>query len=207
MNFVLMRTLFVYNHPYDGSFCNALLCAALNGVSRCGGESDIINLDKEGFDPVMSSSDLKAFVTARKEPGKALMMLDKKVIDYKARLEKANHLVFIFPVWWMLMPALTKGFIDKVIFPSVAYEYGAKGQMLCRLWNLKRVTVVTTMGGPAQVYDTLMGNAVWRALSHGTFEAIGVEHCKWLNFDYVSGVSPERRSEWLQQVEDYFALL
>ena len=202
-----MRTLFVFNHPYDGSFCNALLDAALNGVTRSGSESDIIHLDKDGFNPVMSSSDLKAFVTARNEPKKALMVLDKKVIEYKIRLEKAQHLVFIFPVWWMLMPALTKGFIDKVIFPSVAYDYGSKGQMVSRLWNLKRVTIISTMGGSAQVYDTLMGNAVWRALSQGTFEAIGVEHCKWMNFDRVSTVAPEQRCEWLQQVEDYFAAL
>ncbi|MBR6649345.1 MAG: NAD(P)H-dependent oxidoreductase [Bacteroidaceae bacterium] len=200
-----MRTLFIFNHPYDGSFCNALLDASLNGVSASGGESDIIHLDKDGFNPIMSSSDLKAFVTARKEPERALKMLDKQVLDYKLRLERAHHLVFIFPVWWMLMPALTKGFIDKVIFPAVAYEYGSKGQLVSRLHNLKRVTVITTMASSSAVYETIMGNAVWRALSHGTFEIIGVELCKWINFDKVSSVSPEKRCEWLQQVEDYFA--
>ena len=105
------------------------------------------------------------------------------------------------------MPALTKGFIDKVIFPSIAYNYGPKGQLVSRLLNLKRVTVITTMGGSAAVYETLMGNAVWRALSSGTFEAIGIEHCKWMNFDSINRVSVERRCQWLQQTEEYFANL
>ena len=200
-----MRTLFVFNHPYDGSFCNALLDAALLGVQRSNGESDLIHLDKDGFNPVMSSSDLKAFSLARTSPAMSYLMLDKKVIDYKARLEKANHLVFIFPVWWMLMPALTKGFIDKVIFPLVAFSYTDSGEMRSRLWNLRRVTVITTMGGGASVYETLMGNALWKAMLHGTFEVIGIDNCKWINFDKVGQVSVEKRSEWLKEVEDYFA--
>lgn len=200
-----MRTLFVFNHPYDGSFCNALLDAALNGVSRCGSESDIIHLDKDGFNPAMSSNDLRAFRLARNNPDGVLMMLDNKVIDYKIRLEKAQHLVFIFPIWWMLMPALTKGFIDKVIFPGVAYGYTPKGDMRSRLWNLKRVTVITTMASSADYYATLIGDAVWKALFNGTFTAIGVNNCRWMNFDKINEVSRDKRSSWLSEVEDYFA--
>ena len=92
-----MKTLFVFNHPYDGSFCNALLDAALNGVTRSDGESDIIHLDKEGFNPVMSSNDLLAFRTARTDPKKALSMLDKKILDYKNRLEWPSTLFLSSP--------------------------------------------------------------------------------------------------------------
>ncbi|MBQ8449925.1 MAG: NAD(P)H-dependent oxidoreductase [Bacteroidaceae bacterium] len=202
-----MRTLFIINHPYDGSFCNALLDAAVNGVTRSDGESDIIHLDKEGFNPVMSSNDLLAFRTARTDPARALSMLDKKVLDYKSRLEWAEHLVFIFPVWWMVMPSLTKGFIEKVIFPGVAYGYTQKGEMHSRLANLSRVTVITTMATPAEVYGTLMGDAVWRAIKNGTFAAIGVDNCHWMNFDRILDVSRDKRVEWLRDVEEYFAAL
>lgn len=199
-----MRTLIVFNHPYEGSFCNAILDATILGLQAKNEEIDIIHLDKDDFNPVMSNSDLKAFVLAGKEPEKALMMLDKKVLDYKARLEKADHLVFIFPVWWMLMPALTKGFIDKVIFPGVAYKYTEKGEMKTRLWNLKRITVITTMATPLNVYEEFMGNALWKALLHGTFEAIGIDNCKWINFGRVKEVTTEQRKLWLESVEKYF---
>lgn len=200
-----MRTLIIFNHPYEGSFCNAILDATILGLQQKNDEVDLIHLEKEEFNPTMSSNDLKAFSIAKKEPEKALMMLDKKVLEYKARLEKADHLVFIFPIWWMLMPALTKGFIDKVIFPAVAYNYNNNGDMMSRLWNLKRITVVTTMASPGSVYETLMGNAVWKALLHGTFEAIGISNCKWLNFGRVKEVSTEQRKQWLENIENYFA--
>lgn len=198
-----MRTLIIFNHPYEGSFCNAILDAAILGLQEAGQEVDLIHLDKDGFNPVMSSTELKAFVLAREEPERALMMLDAKVLDYKARLEKADHLLFIFPVWWMLMPALTKGFIDKVIFPAVAYNYGDKGQMLSRLWNLRRVTVITTMATHADVYAGEFGNAVWKVIEQGTFGAIGIEHCRWMNFAGINSVSRDKRGEWLRQVREY----
>lgn len=200
-----MRTLIIFNHPYEGSFCNAILDASILGLQQKNDEVDLIHLDKEDFNPTMSSNDLRAFSLAKEEPEKALMMLDKKVLEYKARLEKADHLVLIFPIWWMLMPALTKGFIDKVIFPAIAYSYNNKGGMVSRLWNLKRVTVITTMNSPANVYETVMGNAVWRALLHGTFEAIGITDCKWINFSRVKEVTTEQRRQWLENIENYFA--
>ena len=48
-NNIFMRTLFIFNHPYDGSFCNALLDAAVNGVKRSDGECDIIHLDNNRY--------------------------------------------------------------------------------------------------------------------------------------------------------------
>lgn len=199
-----MRTLIVFNHPYDGSFCNAVLMAAKRGAEQRG-HCDVINLDKDNFNPVMSAHDLQAFVLARREPEKALAMLDKQVLAYKALLEEAEHLAFIFPVWWMLMPALTKGFIDKVVFPLVAYDYGPDGAMRSRLKELKRVTVITTMNTPADVYESRYGNALSMALFRGTFETIGIKNSHWISFNMVAQARPEQREHWLDRVEDYFS--
>lgn len=199
-----MRSLIVFNHPYDGSFCNALLVAAKRGAEKCG-VCEVINLDKDGFNPVMSSRDLHAFVLARRAPEKALALLDSQVVAYKKELEEAEHLAFLFPVWWSLMPALTKGFIDRVIFPLVAYDYDADGAMHSRLGRLKRVTVITTMNTPSDVYENRLGNALSKALFQGTFEAIGVKNCHWISFNMVSHVEPQVRERWLDRVEEYFS--
>lgn len=100
-----MRTLIVFNHPYEGSYCNALLQSVINGLKKAQHEVDVIYLDKEDFNPVMTAADLKAF--RDKQP------IDPKVLEYKQRLEKADSLVFIFPIWWELMPALTKGLLTR----------------------------------------------------------------------------------------------
>ena len=59
-----MKTLIVYNHPHEGSFCSAIRDSVKEGLHKGGHECKIINLDKDGFDPVMREKDLKAFVQA-----------------------------------------------------------------------------------------------------------------------------------------------
>ena len=117
-----MKTLIVFNHPHEGSYCTSILHAAEKGLKAGGHPCRIINLDKDGFDPVMRSKDLKAFAMAGKDMDDALLEVDPLVMKYKENLEWAEHLVMIFPIWWMTSPAMTKGFIDKVIFPAVAYN-------------------------------------------------------------------------------------
>lgn len=122
-----MHAAIIFNHPYEGSYCNAVLKAVIKGLARAQCTTDLIHLDKEGFNPVMTADDLRAF--KQRQP------VDSQVIGYKKRLDQADHLIFIFPIWWELMPALTKGFIDKVIFPGVAYEYSAGGYRMLPLFK------------------------------------------------------------------------
>ena len=96
-----MRVVIVFNHPYEGSFGNAILNSVTKGLKDANHEIDLMHLDNDGFNPVMSKADLKAFVDHKP--------VDPQVIDYNERLEKANHLIFIFPIWWDLMPP-SKGF-------------------------------------------------------------------------------------------------
>lgn len=193
-----MRTLIVFNHPYEGSYCNAILDSVEKGLSRAGHEIDLIYLDKEDFNPVMTSGDLLAFID--REP------IDPKVLEYKSRLEKADHLVFIFPIWWELMPALTKGFIDKVLFPGVAYQYKENGLgMKPLLNNLKRVSVITTMNTPGVMYRFLFGNAIKKSLLRGTFWKMGYKNRKWISLNMVKMVSEEKRKKWLEKIEYKFS--
>ena len=197
----LMNIAIVFNHPYEGSFCSALLAAVTRGLERGGHQADLLHLDRDGFNPVMTAADLKAF--------RAKQAVDPQVVAYKDRLARADHLVFIFPIWWELMPAATKGFIDKVIFPGVAYDYANRENTRMRpLWgNLKGVTVMTTMNTPGWLYSLLIGNAIKKALIVGTFWKMGYRNLKWLSFDRVKEVPKAKRERWLQQVEQRFAAL
>ena len=64
-----MKTLIVYNHPHEGSFCSAIRDAVESGLKKGGHECKIINLDKDGFDPVMREKDLKAFADVGHDQG------------------------------------------------------------------------------------------------------------------------------------------
>lgn len=194
-----MRVTIIFNHPYEGSYCNAILETVSKGLRKANHEIDLIHLDNDQFNPVMTSSDLKAF--RDKSP------VDPKVLEYKGKLEKADHLIFIFPIWWELMPAMTKGFIDKVIFPGVAYDYTNKENTRMKpLFNkIKGVTVITTMNTPKLLYRLFFGNAIKKALILGTFWKIGYKNRKWISFNNVKKVSQEKRIKWLEGLETRFS--
>ena len=197
-----MRTAVVFNHPYEGSYCNAVLEAVLSGLRLGGHEADLFHLDNDGFDPVMRTADLKGF--------KDGTPVDRKVLEYRSRLEQADHLVLIFPIWWELMPAMTKGFIDKVIFPGVAYDYDNSGRwpkMVKRWARLKGITLITTMNTPSTVYRLIFGNAIKKAVFTGTFWKMGYGPRKWINLNMVKFVSAKKRKKWLGEIETRFSQL
>ena len=200
--YITMHTVIVFNHPYDGSYCNAVLQSVTTGLTKANHSIDLIHLDKEGFNPVMTAQDLEGFIHSTP--------VDPKVVEYGERMNKAGHLVFIFPVWWELMPAMTKGFIDKVIFPGVAYDYDRSSKyprMIKRFTSLTGITLITTMNTPSFAYRLIFGNAIKKAVFTGTFWKMGYKNRKWLNLNMVKFVSEEKRKKWLVNIEERFACL
>lgn len=199
-----MKTLIVFYHPYKGSYCNSILKAVKTGLKKGGHPCKVINLDKDAFDPVMHMKDLKVFPALGRGDTDALDELDPIVLRYKKKLEWAERLILIFPIWWMSVPAMIKGFVDKVIFPGVAYEMdGAK--LKSRLKNLKQVTVISTMNTPADIYRDVFGNSIEGSLIKGTFNQIGIHDAKWISLNMVKQVGPEVRAQWLDELEERFS--
>jgi len=193
-----MNYTIIYNHPYTKSYCNAILKATTTGLQSAGHNIDIIDLDTDRFNPVMTSSDLKAF--------RDKQAIDPQVLNYQERLLKADHLIFIFPIWWSLMPAMTKGFIDKVMFPGLAYDYTFNGiTMIPLLTNIRSITLITTMNTPKLIYRLKFANAIKKALIDGTFKMMGYKNCHWINFSMVKFVSQDKRSKWLTKLEQRYS--
>ncbi|HLV64097.1 NAD(P)H-dependent oxidoreductase [Galbibacter sp.] len=193
-----MRMVIVFNHPYKGSYCNALLEAVSNGLKKGNHQVDLIHLDRDGFNPAMSAADLKAFVEHN--------VVDPKVMDYQERLKKADHLIFIFPIWWDIMPACTKGFIDRVLSPGLAYDHHPRGfGLIPLLKNLNSVTLITTMNKPKIMYSLLIGNLIKKVMIKSVFKTMGYKNLKWISYNMVKSVSQEKRVKWLTEIENRFS--
>ena len=193
-----MRTVIVFNHPYSESYCNAILESVTKGLQKSGQEIDLIHLDQDNFNPRMTSEDLKAFVEHK--------AVDPLVIDYHARLKKADHLVFIFPIWWDIMPAATKGFVDRVLSPGLAYDHHPRGYGLIPLLkNLKTITVITTMNKPKIMYSLLIGNLISKVMIKSIFKSMGYKNVRWISFTSVKRVSHTKRVKWLKELEQRFS--
>ncbi len=192
-----MRVVIVFNHPYDKSYCNAILESVQKGLLRGGHEVDTIHLDQDGFNPAMTAADLQAFVQHR--------AVDPLVINYQKRIEVADHLIFIFPIWWDIMPASTKGFIDRVLSPGFAYDHHPRGYGLVPLLeNLKGITIISTMNKPRIMYSLWIGNLIEKVMIKSAFKAMGYKKTEWISFTSVKRVSHEKRVKWLNDLETKF---
>ena len=199
-----MKTLIVFYHPYEGSYCKAILKAVQEGLKKGGQPHKTIDLLRDAFDPVMHEKDLQAFATYGRTGDITQADVDPLVLHYKKKLEWAERIVMIFPIWWMTMPAMMKGFVDKVIFPGVAYNMEGP-KLVSRLHLLKQVTIISTMNTPADIYREQFNNSLEGSLIKGTFNQIGIHDVEWISINMVKQSGQEKREIWLEEIEERFA--
>ena len=121
--------------------------------------------------------------------------------DYQDRLLRANRIIFIFPIWWELMPAMTKGFLDKVYAKNILYTQ-QKGSFRMRtcLNPETEIVVVTTMGTPKLLYKLAFSKPVVKAMQLGMCLKTGLKHFKWLPYSHVDELTLEQRRALLAKV-------
>ncbi|MEU2203753.1 NAD(P)H-dependent oxidoreductase [Microbacterium oleivorans] len=137
-----MSSLLVVAHPDPQSFTHHVadrLAAALPA-----GEVEIADLTAEGFDPRFTLADRHAYAVAGEYPA--------DVAAEMARIDRADHLVLVFPVFWWSMPALLKGWIDRVFANGWAFGVGEGGGIRPGLGRLT-VHLVPVAGSDAALYE------------------------------------------------------
>ena len=199
-----MKTLIIYNHPHEGSFCSAIRDAVQSGLDTAGHSYKLINLDEDKFDPVMHEKDLKAFVQGGRLGEAGTEGVDPLVMSYVEKMRWAERIVMIFPIWWMTMPAMMKGFVDKVIFPGLVYKM-ENGRLVSMLSRLKQVVIITTMNTPSDIYKSNFNNSIEGSLIKGTFNQIGIHDIRWISLNMVKQANDEKRWLWLDEIEHEFA--
>jgi putative NADPH-quinone reductase len=135
-----MRVLVVYCHPVETSFHAALHQEVLQNLRAAGHEVDDCDLYGEGFNPVLSREERLGYhdVPANRAP----------VQDYVRRLLWAEALVFCFPTWCFGLPAMLKGFFDRLFMPGVAFDISDPARVKPMLTHIRRIAAVVTYGRP-----------------------------------------------------------
>lgn len=183
-----MRVLIIIDHPWPQSFNHAILARVEESLAAGGHELDLLDLHKDGFNPVLNEEELALY-----EGGG---YLDPMVRKYQKRIEAAEHLVFIFPVWWEVMPALMKGFFDKVFLPGWAFD-GSDATPL--LTYISGATVITTMGAPKVIHTS-----VEPVLCKGILGFCGILSYRWFNLCDIPNTNPDQRRAYLDDIASYF---
>lgn len=103
-----MKILVINGHPDKESYCQAIFQTIVSNLDTSRHEIITINLNEEDFDPVLRYGYRKR------------MEEDPFILRSQEWIQWADHLIFVYPIWWSSMPSLMKGWIDRVFTPGIA---------------------------------------------------------------------------------------
>ena len=163
-----MKTI-IFAHPWHGSFNKAILDSVTGKYDEMKEKYIVIDLNKDGFNPVMTEEELALYSQGQS--------IDPLVEKYQEILKRTDELILIFPIWWMSMPAILKGFFDKTMVKGFAYEDSKTG-ITGLLNNIKTAKIITTAEAPKfLLHISGFGFTIKKANLGG----IGVKNTKWIH--------------------------
>ena len=191
-----MQVLLVYCHPREGSFCASLRDAVREALIARGHAVELIDLYAEGFTPALSAEE-------RGRYHDEALNLDG-VAHHVASLRAAEALVLVYPTWWYGMPAMLKGWLDRVWLPGVAFRLG-EGAIEPLLTGIRRIGVVTTYGSPwwllwylGRPDRKLVGRALRRLCARGC-------RLDWLSLTRMDQREPPELASFRARVAAHFS--
>ncbi len=183
------KVLILQSHPDPDSFGAALGAAYGHGAASAGAGVTLLSLGSLSFDPILHGG------------FRGDQPLEPDLVRAREAIEAADHLVFQFPVWWGNLPALLKGFVDRLFLPGWAFQQ-VPGRALPRgLLAGRSARVVSTMDSPWWWYRIKHGRAAHRALIGATLHYVGITEVQQTTVYRLRTLSAEQRAGWIARVE------
>lgn len=184
-----MKNILVINgHPDKDSFNYALSAAYINGATTTDAEIAQINIAELAFNPNLAFGYKKRIEL---EPD-LLIAIDK--------IEKADHLVWVFPMWWYGYPAIMKGFIDRTFLPGITYQPIEGKPLPKKLLKGKTGRIIITSDTPKWYNILVMRNPTINQFKKGTLQFCGINPVKVTYIATVKNSSADFRAKWLKKV-------
>jgi NAD(P)H dehydrogenase (quinone) len=196
-----MRVLVVYCHPVAESFAASAHRVVLEALEAAGHDVVDVDLYAEHFDPVMSRQERLDYLNTQRN--------ERLVQRYDDQLVGTEALVLVYPAWWYGMPAMLKGYFDRVWLPGVAFDVQPDGKVTTeRLKSLRRIVVVTTYGGPWWMVHVAMGDPA-RKLIGRALRALCARNCKvtWFVRYNMDRAKPRDLARFLERIHKGIARL
>ena len=186
----MTRALVLFAHPCPESFSAALHGAVVETLAARGWEVDDCDLNAEGFDPVLSREGRRGYheLGANTAP----------VQGYVDRLQAADALVMVFPVWNFGYPAILKGFLDRVFLPGVSFRL-EDGKVKPNLTRIRRLAAVTTYGGN-RMRALLVGDPPRRCVTRAVWHVCRPRKTRYLALYDMNRATDARRAAFLAKV-------
>lgn len=188
-----MKHLIVYAHPKEDSFNHAILETTIKTLEAKDDSVVVRDLYALRFDPVLSANDMKEISSGN---------IPQDIATEQGYITDADVIIVIYPIWWTSMPAILKGYFDRIFTYGFAYKYGQDGNIE-GLLSGKKALLFSTHGAPNAYYDSVgMTEAFKNTSDVGIFGFVGAEVKEHVFFGEVPSVDDEKRKEMLQSVKN-----
>lgn len=190
-NISMKKILIINGHPNSESFNFGIAESYQKGVVASGATVETITIANLNFNP-----NLKFGYQKRTD-------LEPDLLESWEKIKRADHLVWIHPVWWGGLPAITKGFIDRLFLPGMAFQYRENSVWWDKLLKGKTAHIITTLDQPSWYYRFVYGRPSVNQLRKSTLEFCGVKPVKISYIGIIKGSNEEQRKKWLEKVYNF----
>lgn len=182
-----IKVLVILGHPRKDSYNAALAESYVAGAKAARAHVEFLHLADLHFDLHVQI------------PSPQDQLEEEDLKEAKRLIKWADHLVFVYPAWWGNMPALLKGFIDRVFVPGFAF-YEIQPDAFKKLLRPKTGQLIITMDTPVLIDRLINGAPSRRSLENATLKFCGVSPVRSMLISPVKHSSDEKKEEWLTKV-------
>ncbi|UIR57290.1 NAD(P)H-dependent oxidoreductase [Sphingobacterium sp. SRCM116780] len=187
-----MKKIAIINgHPNRNSFNSGLANAYKNGAVETGASIKEINISELDFNP-----NLQFGYQAR-------MVLEPDLMEAWEIIKWADHLLWIHPIWWGGLPAITKGFIDRLFLPGLAFKYRPNSVFWDKLLLGKTAHIISTLDQPSWYYRIFYGQPSVNQLKKTVLQFCGVSPVRVTYIAIIKSSNERQRSKWLDKVKSF----
>jgi putative NADPH-quinone reductase len=196
-----MLALVVVAHPSTDSYCHALAARAEAGLRSAGHEVVVLDLYELGFRIAMTAEEREAY--HGDSP-----ILDPMVAEHAVLVQRAGTIVFVYPTWWSGLPAMLKGWLERVLVPGVGFVLDERtNKVRPGLGQMRRLVGISTYGSP-KWYIRLVNDNGRRIITRALRMSCGLRvRTSWLGLYAIDTSTAAERSEFLALVERQMAEL
>lgn len=185
-----MKTTIIVASTNEKSFCSEIVDKLTMKLKTNSVEYEVIDLYKDNFNPVMTAMQEKLYSKGETD--------DNLVKSYQQTIKSTDELIIVFPLWFNNVPAILKGFFDKVFIKEFAFtEDDDKTKGL--LTNIKSGMVISTSESNTKYLKEELKNPIETVIVKGTLEVCGISNMQYINLN----VEDENKEELFEKYFGY----
>jgi NAD(P)H dehydrogenase (quinone) len=184
-----MKIFVLLGHPDAGSFNGRIADRYVEAAVKAGHEVRVQKLGELRFDPILHQG------------YKTIQPLEPDLLISQQHLLWCEKWVIIYPLWWGSLPALLKGFLDRILLPGFAFKYHEKDPFWDKFLSGRKAEVINTCDSPSIWVWLVNRSSDKRALVTATLKFCGIKPVRFTRIGRLRYLSEKQRERWLEKIE------